>query len=294
MSTVDAPAGRRNVASVWTGSEMIVWGGENASGDLATGARYNPVLDRWTLMSNVGAPDRRSDGLAVWTGTEMLVVGGWLDWRYSLQIDDGALYNPTTDTWRPIARANPPGDDLVRSAADASATWTGREVVLWGSHFRSAGQEGYDAGWAYDPATDVWRMMSTTGEPGMRSPEVMATLPDGKVLVWGSDELYRTHSDGGVYDPVTDTWRLLPPVNIGDNRSALFTGDRVIVAPDSNVAGSSGFVVDPFTGATSPLPALAKRDLWWPLAWTGSEAIVWLQSAEPRSGQLGGSLKLCQ
>src|SRR5262245_32370732 len=40
--TVHAPDPRRYHTAVWTGSEMIVWGGSGISGVLDTGGRYNP------------------------------------------------------------------------------------------------------------------------------------------------------------------------------------------------------------------------------------------------------------
>ncbi len=50
-STPNAPAGRRSHTAVWTGSEMIVWGGYFYDGSLHwlnTGGRYNPSTDSWT------------------------------------------------------------------------------------------------------------------------------------------------------------------------------------------------------------------------------------------------------
>jgi hypothetical protein len=43
-STVGAPSDRYSHTAVWTGSEMIVWGGYNGS-DLNTGGKYNPSAD---------------------------------------------------------------------------------------------------------------------------------------------------------------------------------------------------------------------------------------------------------
>jgi hypothetical protein len=57
---------------VWTGSEMIVWGGTADT----TGGRYNPKADTWTDTSTVNAPAARSNHTAVWTGSEMIVWGG--------------------------------------------------------------------------------------------------------------------------------------------------------------------------------------------------------------------------
>ena len=45
--------------AVWTGTEMIVWGGINGSSYLNTGGRYNPGTDSWTATSTTNAPDAR-------------------------------------------------------------------------------------------------------------------------------------------------------------------------------------------------------------------------------------------
>ena len=55
-STTNAPAGRLGHTAVWTGSEMIVWGGWGDIGYLNTGGRYNPSTDSWTATSTTNAP----------------------------------------------------------------------------------------------------------------------------------------------------------------------------------------------------------------------------------------------
>ena len=69
------PVARKFHTAVWTGSEMIVWGGTNGS-PLNTGGRYNPSADAWTATSTTNAPDARDSHTAVWTGSEMIVWGG--------------------------------------------------------------------------------------------------------------------------------------------------------------------------------------------------------------------------
>ena len=77
-STINAPAARTSHTAVWTGSEMIIWGGfDNVIGNSNTGGRYNPSTDSWIATSTTNAPARRSDHTAVWTGREMIVWGGF-------------------------------------------------------------------------------------------------------------------------------------------------------------------------------------------------------------------------
>ena len=76
-NTTDAPSEREYHTAVWTGTEMIVWGGFSFTlGDLNTGGRYNPSTDSWTATTTNNAPTARYGHTAIWTGTEMIVWGG--------------------------------------------------------------------------------------------------------------------------------------------------------------------------------------------------------------------------
>jgi hypothetical protein len=74
-SFVSVPAARQFHTAVWTGSEMIVWGGNTSSGFLNTGGRYSPATDSWISTSTTNAPTGRWHHTAVWTGSEMIVWG---------------------------------------------------------------------------------------------------------------------------------------------------------------------------------------------------------------------------
>ena len=89
--TGNAPSGRELPVSVWTGSKMIVWGGSDSSGRLATGGVYDPTLDLWWPVSVSGNPTARSYTDAVWTGSEMIVWGG----------SDGTTYMSTGGRYSP-------------------------------------------------------------------------------------------------------------------------------------------------------------------------------------------------
>lgn len=79
------PDARYQHTAVWTGSEMILWGGCDAV-SLNSGGRYDPASDRWTATTTAGAPAARRAHTAVWTGRELIVWGG----------EGTAKYN---DTW---------------------------------------------------------------------------------------------------------------------------------------------------------------------------------------------------
>src|SRR5207244_6508495 len=89
-STTSAPAAQSGTTAVWTGSEMIAWGGFNNS-YLNTGGRYNPSTDSWTATSTTNAPAGRYSHTAVWTGSEMIVWGG----QNPSRLNTGGRYNPS-------------------------------------------------------------------------------------------------------------------------------------------------------------------------------------------------------
>ena len=91
---------------MWTGSEMIVWGGWTRQlGYLNTGGRYNPSTDSWTATSTTNAPAGRANHTAVWTGSEMIVWGGHDELHY---LNTGGRYNPSTDSWTATSTTNAP------------------------------------------------------------------------------------------------------------------------------------------------------------------------------------------
>jgi hypothetical protein len=64
VATNAAPAPRRRHSAVWTGTEMVIWGGYN--GDvLGDGGRYHPQLDAWVDVSTAGPPVARRGHTAV-------------------------------------------------------------------------------------------------------------------------------------------------------------------------------------------------------------------------------------
>src|SRR5438552_10613131 len=71
-SVINAPLARIEHTAIWTGSEMIVWGGiDDSLNYLNTGGRYNPATDSWMTTSTTDAPTPRIAHTAVWTGSEL-------------------------------------------------------------------------------------------------------------------------------------------------------------------------------------------------------------------------------
>ncbi|MFL6714021.1 MAG: Ig-like domain-containing protein, partial [Sulfurifustis sp.] len=134
-TTSSAPLPRTSHTAVWTGDEMIIWGGDTSSGVTATGGRYDPVDNTWTATTTTttNAPSARTDHTAVWTGSKMIVWGG-ADAGGTPTIT-GAVYNPGTspgtDTWTALPTTMTGGSALVARRLH-TAVWTGSKMIVWG------------------------------------------------------------------------------------------------------------------------------------------------------------------
>lgn len=85
------------------------------------------------------------------------------------------------------------------------AVWTGTKMLVW-SGFGTADLE--SAGGIYDPETDTWAPMGTTGQPALRSGP-MAVWTGSKMVVWGGRVGPTAVKTGGIYDPAKDSWNLV-------------------------------------------------------------------------------------
>lgn len=89
---------RSGHAAVWTGKEMIVWGGFGGrAGRLTDGAAYDRRAGRWRKIARSPFDDA-PDVTAVWTGRELILWGGF-DHRPD-RAAVGAAYDPSDDAWR--------------------------------------------------------------------------------------------------------------------------------------------------------------------------------------------------
>jgi uncharacterized repeat protein (TIGR01451 family) len=280
VTTTDAPCERYHHSAVWTGDEMIVWGGSGGylpTDGLQTGGRYDPASDSWTATTTAGAPSKRTDHTAVWTGSEMLVWGGSVYGTWDVLASGGA-YDPAVDSWRPITDTGAPS-----ARYGHTAVWTGSEMLIWGGGYYST-TVGYlltNTGARYNPSTDTWTPITTTGAPGKRI-EHTAVWTGSEMLVWGgfsgADEL----RNGGRYDPAVDTWQSISTTGAPSKReghTAVWTGDEMWVWGGSSGSDyrTTGGRYDP-TGNTWTLMTTTnvpdpREDLCG--VWTGQVMVVW-------------------
>jgi len=274
-STSNAPAARFFHTAVWTGNEMIIWGGtDDIFTGLNTGARYNPTTDSWASTSMNNAPADRYSHSAVWTGNEMIVWGGADMFNF---LKSGGRYNPGTDSWTATSTTNAPDPRAAHTAV-----WTGSEMIVWGG---AANGVYFNSGGRYDPGTNSWTATSTTNAPSARETHT-AVWTGNEMIVWGGTDGGHTYFDtGGRYNPNTNSWTATSRTNAPTgraNHTAVWTGCEMVVWGGVNwnnpvtyfdTGGKYHPDTDRWTAtSTDNVP---DGRFSHTAVWTGTEMIIW-------------------
>ena len=265
-TTTNAPTVRKNQTAVWTGTRMIVWGGEPTG--LNTGGRYDPVGDAWTATTTTNAPAGRFDHTAVWTGTRMIVWGG------SSFGNTGGQYDPVGNSWTATTTTGAPAGRSVHCAV-----WTGTRMIVWGGN---ASGTSVNTGGLYDPVGNAWTAggTTTTNAPTARI-RPTAVWTGTRMIVWGGSNGPPVNT-GGQYDPVGNTWTATTVTGAPaarEQHSAVWTGTRMIVWGGHDVGGefNTGGQYNPVGdswAATATTGAPVGRRLHTAV-WTDTRMIVW-------------------
>jgi hypothetical protein len=271
-----APAPRHAHTAVWTGSRMIVWGGDigGMTPATATGASFDPKTRTWTPTSLTGAPAPRHSHRAVWTGAKMIVWGGYGANSY---VGAGGIYDPSTDTWKSMSTQGEPAPRVGHTMV-----WTGTKLVVWGGF---DGNAALAQGGIYDPVTDTWKSMPAQGQPSPRTGHA-AIWTGSRMVVWGGMNLFDWLGDGAMFDPVAGAWKG-PTAAAGapsfrEAHTAVWAGKEMLIWGGFNggpLLGTGGRF-DPAAGAQGTWNALpdtgapsARRD--HVAVWTGKAMLIW-------------------
>lgn len=273
MSAVGEPELRAGPSTVWTGTEMIVFGGLGTSGvQLDGGGAYDPALDQWRPIAD---PPFYSQGShAWWTGQRVLALGcsqtlpgpGSMP-THQLLVE---VYDLEQDSWQ-LFKSAPRSET---GCSELVAVWTGTDVVVAGGTATTAWAE------AYRLATDTWRVLASApiGYP------VSATWDGSQVLVLGVNADPSSPGDAVLtklgYDVAIDTWTALAPPPYRFNvTGSLMAGD---------VELHTGFAEDPaqtpelvmYVPASNTWRVPSRSGAYSPrvgqsFVWTGAEVLVW-------------------
>ena len=269
---------------VWTGSELVVWGGWGSP----IAAAYDPVTDRWRDLPPGPLADRQGQAMVVWDG-RVGVLGGQTPFGPDEpeQRLDGALLDPATGEWSPLPDL--PADDPMMAPGLVSATVAdGRLfVVARGSGWnRNVGSVPSTAdAYVLDPGATEWRSLGAAETDGSLDPVGVAA---GRWL-FATNGWERPTTSAAALDLTTGQWTGTadPPVVAAGYLSA-GADDRVLamagqVAHDTSPPSAMSWDPATDTWAELPPPPLAHR-LDAAVAWTGNELLVWGGASESGLG----------
>jgi hypothetical protein len=207
----------------WTGGELIVWGGIGSPAIVTgypegaaplAGSLFDARSNSWKDMNHSGEPTARDEEARVWTGKELLIWGGVAQSgdRSWANHQDGALFDPASNSWRPMSTDGAPEGRAL--ALPNQYVWTGTQFIVWGG-LRFDSGTGFDpalvplaSGGIYDVASDSWTTIAAQGAPTHGSAEVFWT--GSKLLVLGILDGRSTPGelefDGALLDPVSNSW----------------------------------------------------------------------------------------
>jgi uncharacterized delta-60 repeat protein len=228
-------------ATLLPNGTVLVAGGENSSGVLASAELYDPVSGTWTVTGSLNT-GRYGHTATLLPNGKVLVAGGY---NGVTQLASAELYDPASGTWTVTGSLNTGRTDYT-----ATLLRDGKVLVVGGAGISNnilASAE------LYDPASETWTLTGSlnTGRFG----HTAALLPNGKVLVVGG-----ASSDGGggitsaeLYDPASGTWTATGNLNTGRLRytATLLPNGIVLVAgglDSSNNALASAELYDPASG----------------------------------------------
>jgi hypothetical protein len=138
VSHSGAPTARRNHLMVWTGTRVLIWGGEHyvaqpvggpINGELLDGALYDPATDSWT-------PTAPAPALAAYPALSVIWSGGLMYMRDSTFPQNPTYtYDPANDQWA-TAQSGPIPMMPGRANGPQSPTviWTGSSWIAFGGY----------------------------------------------------------------------------------------------------------------------------------------------------------------
>jgi len=232
ISTVNAPSNRYKHCAVWSGTMMLIWGGNTSPGTLTnTGARYDPATDTWTTISTgANVPVARTDHTCVWGLDVISYFIVWGGWDGTQLLNSGGRYDPLTDSWKTISTSGAPTPRRYHSAIwnlNASS-----EMIIWGGRDATGV---VNTGGQYNAGPDVWSATKTG--PGVPSPRefhaAVFALGPKKMIVWGGRDATSTYlNNGAYYDPAPGKWTTMSTVNAPTARafhSGVLDGNTITI-----------------------------------------------------------------
>jgi hypothetical protein len=233
--------GRASPVMVWTGREVVVFGGLVGETSLLDGAAWNPATNKWRAIAR--SPLSGKEAVGAWLADRLIVVTS----------TSAASYDPEIDRWTEL----PPAP--IRVGWQSVAVAASRLFVVAFGDGATPPVE-----WAIlDPLTATWMSGTAPIDPLQAGAEFA-----------GAGDLVAAPAAGLTFDPIAERWEKIPPcqnVSLG----AAWTG-RYLLSPTGawDSLGDHGCLQIPPSPPREP-PFDDTNDRGGPGVWTGTQYITW-------------------
>jgi hypothetical protein len=316
---------RTGMASLWTGSDLFVWGGEDRVSDpghaVNDGALYDPATAKWEKLppSPLSA---RAYATTIWLDGKVIVMDGQPVPMTNTQREntDLAAYDPTTNAWSKLAPMPVGAGHVVLGIVAASV---GDQVYAWQLWEQTApdpvasGDSGGESIYSgidlniFDFARNAWRPDPSASRPADGNDGNNAPTGIDRALSTGTDIVvpaaqpfcgdcpgpWVSGEQGRVLDVATNTWTLLPHGPVDDlEPNVLYTGDTMLAfdtnastsGPDGNHFPGEAAVWDPMVDRWTSLPSAPLSSGGNAVAvWAGDRLLEWGPLSSPTAPNAG-------
>ena len=247
----------RHTATPLPGGGVLLAGGSDGAGPLASTVRHDGGTGQWTAAAPLPEPRADHTGTPLRNGT-VLIAGGTSTTGGPLRT--AYTYDPQDDAFTPV-----PNLAVARRQHTATVLRDGRVLIAGGQG--GAGQAALRSAEIYDPPSRTWS--SADQMPGQGARHHTATLLlDGRVLVVaGMDNHENATTTTALYDPASNTWSAATPLPTGEQRmhhtATLLPDGRVYIAGGESASGAPvpglPFIYDPAGGTWTAAAGIGER-----------------------------------
>jgi hypothetical protein len=186
---------------------VLIAGGKNVGGPLASAEIYDPSTGLWRRTANMRAPRYRPGAVLLQDG-RVLVAGGSATETASIDLLRGQTsveaFDPQTEQWLPLHPMNEP-----RFWNSAALLDDGRVLVAGAILLTTNLNDTYPSAEIYDPATDSWTRTSPMAGPADYKSDLVE-LPGGRALFVSPKGILKRPFEAQLYSPEDDLWHEAP------------------------------------------------------------------------------------
>lgn len=221
-------------ATLLPNGNVVVAGGENNNGAIASTEVYSSVTSSWSKSGNLNTARSSARALLLPSGS-VLIAGGCISNCLGATTATAELYNSTNGSWSSTGSMA-----TARTYFGMVLLATGKVLVAGGcTNLNSNGCGGVTAAAeVFDPSTGKW---SSTGPMRAARGNLTATLlPNGKVLVAGGiNAANNPLATAELYNPSTGKWTATGSLNVArdEHTATLLATGKVLAAGGENTAG---------------------------------------------------------